>query len=131
MNELQLLIENFPDLHWRPDDREHHYRAYDRPTRTWHYAKFSDNSDRWAAISAAEDFVIDLGEQALTYIEDQLDKKLAHLIELAAGAATRPYDRSCVLAELSSETDIAVHEIERLLDTIDRLGIQPEDWRTP
>ena len=39
------------------------------------------------------------------------------------------YDRSCVLAELSAETDTPHHVIELLLDTIDRLGIQPEDWQ--
>jgi hypothetical protein len=39
------------------------------------------------------------------------------------------YDRTSVLAELSGETDLTHETIGKVLDAIDRLDIEFEDWR--
>jgi hypothetical protein len=127
-DELQHLIEKFPDLHWRLDEEEHRYRAHDRAQRKWHYAKFSDDSQRWAMTALTEEALADTAGAAFNLIDEKLDQ---HLARMAGPPQDYRYDRSSVLAELSAETDQPHHTIEQILDTIDRLGIQPEDWRTP
>src|SRR5688572_25978315 len=80
---------------------------------------------------------IDRGGIHVTWLPDgyQLRVQSSVFIPLAPAdydppvSQDRRYDRSCVIAELSAETDQPHHVIEALLDTIDRLGIKPEDWR--